>query len=168
MRFLDIIRIVEIESKVGSEKELFCIFVFVIGGGRRFGIVLVFKSFFVFIEEDIIVFEYVLIVIGFEFLNFLKEEDEEEKKKREMIKFVIEIFFVFEFEVFVYIFDELKGNEGFLVVSRVVDKVGIIWFVIVNVFRKFESVGFIEIRLFGFKGIYIKVLNEMVRDEIEK
>ena len=39
---------------------------------------------------------------------------------------------------------------------------------IVNALRKFESAGVIESRSSGMKGTYIKVLNDMVFDEIEK
>ena len=40
--------------------------------------------------------------------------------------------------------------------------------VIVNALRKFESAGVIESRSSGMKGTYIKVLNDMVFDEVEK
>lgn len=39
---------------------------------------------------------------------------------------------------------------------------------IVNALRKFESAGVIESRSSGMKGTYIKVLNDVVFDEIEK
>ncbi len=39
---------------------------------------------------------------------------------------------------------------------------------IVNALRKFESAGVIESRSSGMKGTYIKVLNDMVFDEVEK
>lgn len=168
MKFSDITKIAEIESKVGSENDLLCTSVPVIGGGRRFGTVLAFKSFSSFTEEDIIVLEYASTVLGLELLNLSKEEDEEEKKKREMIKSAIETLSMSELEALVHIFDELKGNEGLLVASRIADKVGITRSVIVNALRKFESAGLIETRSLGLKGTYIKVLNEMIRDEIEK
>ena len=46
--------------------------------------------------------------------------------------------------------------------------VGITRSVIVNALRKFESAGVIESRSSGMKGTYIKVLNDMVFDEVEK
>ena len=39
---------------------------------------------------------------------------------------------------------------------------------IVNALRKFESAGVIESRSSGMKGTYIKVLNDVVFDEIEE
>ena len=38
---------------------------------------------------------------------------------------------------------------------------------IVNALRKFESAGVIESRSSGMKGTYIKVVNEMVFDELD-
>ena len=39
---------------------------------------------------------------------------------------------------------------------------------IVNALRKFESAGVIESRSSGMKGTYIKVLNEVVFDELDR
>ena len=45
--------------------------------------------------------------------------------------------------------------------------VGITRSVIVNALRKFESAGVIESRSSGMKGTYIKVINEVVFEEIK-
>ena len=44
---------------------------------------------------------------------------------------------------------------------------GITRSVIVNALRKFESAGVIESRSSGMKGTYIKVLNDVVFDELK-
>ena len=65
--------------------------------------------------------------------------------------------------------DILKyGKEGILVASKIADRVGITRSVIVNALRKFESAGVIESRSSGMKGTYIKVLNDVVFDELEE
>ena len=69
-------------------------------------------------------------------------------------------------EAITHIFDELNGMEGSLVASKIADRVGITRSVIVNALRKFESAGVIESRSSGMKGTYIKVLNDVVFDEI--
>ena len=73
-----------------------------------------------------------------------------------------------ELEAITHIFDELKGNEGILVASRIADSVGITRSVIVNALRKFESAGVIESRSSGMKGTYIKVLNDYIFDELDE
>jgi transcriptional pleiotropic repressor len=71
-------------------------------------------------------------------------------------------------EAIVHIFDELNGMEGVLVASKIADRDGITRSVIVNALRKFESAGVIESRSSGMKGTYIKVLNDVVFDEVKK
>ena len=73
-----------------------------------------------------------------------------------------------ELEAIVHIFDELDGTEGLLVASKIADRVGITRSVIVNALRKFESAGVIESRSSGMKGTYIKVINDVVFDELEE
>ena len=73
-----------------------------------------------------------------------------------------------ELEAIIHIFDELDGNEGVLVASKIADRVGITRSVIVNALRKFESAGVIESRSSGMKGTYIKVLNDVVFDQLEE
>ena len=72
-----------------------------------------------------------------------------------------------EMEAIVHIFDELNGMEGILVASKIADRVGITRSVIVNALRKFESAGVIESRSSGMKGTYIKVLNDVVFEQID-
>jgi transcriptional pleiotropic repressor len=68
----------------------------------------------------------------------------------------------------VQIKNELNGNEGLLVASKIADKVGITRSVIVNALRKFESAGVIESRSLGMKGTYIRILNEKLVEELKK
>ena len=69
-------------------------------------------------------------------------------------------------EEIIHIFDELEGKEGLLVASKIADRVGITRSVIVNALRKFESAGVIESRSSGMKGTYIKVVNDVIFDEL--
>ena len=73
-----------------------------------------------------------------------------------------------EMEAIFHIFDELDGKEGILVASKIADRVGITRSVIVNALRKFESAGIIESRSSGMKGTYIKVVNEVIFDELKE
>ncbi len=73
-----------------------------------------------------------------------------------------------ELEAVIHIFDELGGQEGMLVASKVADKVGITRSVIVNALRKFESAGIIESRSLGMKGTYIRILNPALSSELKK
>ena len=62
------------------------------------------------------------------------------------------------------IFEELGGDEGLLVASRIADKLGITRSVIVNALSKLESAGVIESRSLGMKGTFIRILNPYLLD----
>ena len=105
---------------------------------------------------------------GLEMMRSVNEENEEEKRKVQIVKSAISTLSFSELEAITHIFDELKGTEGVLVASRIADSVGITRSVIVNALRKFESAGVIESRSSGMKGTYIKVVNDVVFDELAK
>ena len=118
--------------------------------------------------DDIIITEYCTIVGGLEMMRSVNEENEEEKRKVAIVRSAINTLSYSELEAILHIFDELDGNEGILVASRIADRVGITRSVIVNALRKFESAGVIESRSSGMKGTYIKVVNDVVFDELDR
>ena len=67
-----------------------------------------------------------------------------------------------------HIFDELDGDEGLLVASRIADQAGITRSVIVNALRKLASANVIESRSLGMKGTYLRILNRHIRDELDR
>lgn len=99
-------------------------------------------------------------------MRSVNEESAEEARKVAIVKSAISTLSFSELEAITHIFDELDGNEGILVASRIADRVGITRSVIVNALRKFESAGVIESRSSGMKGTYIKVVNDVVFDEL--
>ena len=66
------------------------------------------------------------------------------------------------------VFEELGGTEGFLVASKMADRIGITRSVIVNAMRKLESAGVVESRSLGMKGTYIHVQNRFFLEELAK
>ena len=101
-------------------------------------------------------------------MRSVNEENAEENRKIQIVKSAISTLSFSELEAIILIFDELEGEEGILVASKIADRVGITRSVIVNALRKFESAGVIESRSSGMKGTYIKVLNDAVFDELDK
>eukprot|EP00831_Metopus_contortus_P030940 TRINITY_DN25310_c0_g1_i1.p2 TRINITY_DN25310_c0_g1~~TRINITY_DN25310_c0_g1_i1.p2 ORF type:complete len:135 (+),score=31.42 TRINITY_DN25310_c0_g1_i1:128-532(+) len=90
-------------------------------------------------------------------LRAMQEEIAEETRKKAVVQLAIGTLSYSELEAVEHIFDELDGDEGLLVASKIADKVGITRSVIVNALRKFESAGVIESRSLGVKGTYITV-----------
>lgn len=136
--------------------------------GERLGTLFIYKCGQQYDIDDIILCEYGTTVVGLEMLRAVNEENAEESRKLAVIKSAINTLSYSEMEAVVHIFEELGGMEGILVASKIADRVGITRSVIVNALRKFESAGVIESRSSGMKGTYIKVLNDMVFDEVEK
>ena len=134
--------------------------------GERLGTVFMYKSDSQYEIDDIILSEYGTTVVGPEMMRSVHEENAEENRKIQIVKSAINTLSFSELEAIIHIFDELDGMEGILVASKIADRVGITRSVIVNALRKFESAGVIESRSSGMKGTYIKVLNDVVFDEL--
>ena len=134
--------------------------------GERLGTLFIYKQGEQYDIDDIILSEYGPTVVGLEMLRAVNEESAEEKRKVDVVKSALNTLSFSEMEAMTHIFDELNGMEGILVASKIADRVGITRSVIVNALRKFESAGVIESRSSGMKGTYIKVLNDVVFDEI--
>ncbi len=136
--------------------------------GERLGTLFIYKSDVPYEIDDIILSEYGTTVVGLEMMRSVNEESAEENRKVQIVRSAISTLSFSELEAIAHIFEELEGDEGILVASKIADRVGITRSVIVNALRKFESAGVIESRSSGMKGTYIKVLNDVVFDELKK
>ncbi len=136
--------------------------------GERLGTLFVYRQGRTYDIDDIILSEYGTTVVGLEMMRSVNEENAEENRKVQIVKSAISTLSFSELEAITHIFEEMDGREGILVASKIADRVGITRSVIVNALRKFESAGVIESRSSGMKGTYIKVLNEVVFDELDR
>lgn len=136
--------------------------------GERLGTVFMYRRESEYTIDDIILSEYGTTVVGLEMMRSVNEENAEESRKIQIVKSAINTLSYSELEAIIHIFEELNGNEGVLVASKIADRVGITRSVIVNALRKFESAGVIESRSSGMKGTYIKVVNNMIFEELEE
>ena len=136
--------------------------------GERLGTLFIYRSDREYDIDDIILTEYGTTVVGLEMMRSVNEENAEEERKIQIVKSAISTLSFSELEAISHIFEELDGDEGILVASKIADRVGITRSVIVNALRKFESAGVIESRSSGMKGTYIKVINDVVFDELKK
>ncbi|MGN0170119.1 MAG: GTP-sensing pleiotropic transcriptional regulator CodY [Lachnospiraceae bacterium] len=135
--------------------------------GERLGTLFLYKQNCSYDIDDIILSEYGTTVVGLEMMRSVNEESAEETRKIQVVKSAVSTLSFSELEAIIHIFEELEGNEGILVASKIADRVGITRSVIVNALRKFESAGVIESRSSGMKGTYIKVLNDYIFEELE-
>lgn len=124
----------------------------IIGGGERLGTLILSRLQEKFEDDDLILAEYGATVVGMEILREKAEEIEEEARSKAVVQMAISSLSYSELEAIEHIFEELDGNEGLLVASKIADRVGITRSVIVNALRKLESAGVIESRSLGMKG----------------
>lgn len=137
-------------------------------GGERLGTLVLARFGRNFTEDDLVLAEYSATIVGMEILRSKSEKMEEEARKRAMVQMALGTLSYSELEAMEHIFEELDGDEGLLVASKVADRVGITRSVIVNALRKLESAGVIESRSLGMKGTHIKILNDKLLEELEK
>lgn len=135
--------------------------------GERLGTVFMYRLNQPYSIDDIILSEYGTTVVGLEMMRSVNEENAEESRKLAIVRSAIHTLSNSEQEAIYHVFDELEDMEGILIASKIADRVGITRSVIVNALRKFESAGVIETRSSGMKGTYIKVLNELIFDEVK-
>jgi len=140
----------------------------IIGAGARLGTLILAKFDNHFTDEDIVLAEYGATVVGMEILRARTERMEEEARKRAAVQIALGTLSYSEMDAVQHIFEQLEGEEGLLVASKIADRVGITRSVIVNALRKFESAGVIESKSLGMKGTYIRVLNDRLVEELEK
>jgi len=140
----------------------------IIGSRERIGTLILARFGNPFTDEDLVLVEYSATIVGLEMLRAMQDEIAEETRKKAVVQLAIGTLSYSELEAVEHIFQELNGNEGLLVASKIADKVGITRSVIVNALRKFESAGVIESRSLGMKGTYIRILNEKLIDELKK
>ncbi|AFK86783.1 MULTISPECIES: GTP-sensing pleiotropic transcriptional regulator CodY [Thermoanaerobacterium] len=159
---------VESKAMLVKKDDVFETVVPVFGGGNRLGTLMLLRVGDKFTDDDIILAEYGATVIGLEILRSKNYEMEEDERKRTVVQMALATLSYSELEAVIHIFEELDGNEGLLVASKIADKVGITRSVIVNALRKFESAGVIESRSLGMKGTHIKILNDKLIDELKK
>ena len=95
---------------------------------------------------------------------------EEEKKKLEVSERMLgdQGLSYTEFQVVDKVFDSIKGDEGFVVASKIADDSGFARSVTVNALKKLESAGIVSTRSLGVKGTRIKVLNEQFPIELKR
>lgn len=140
----------------------------IIFGGQRVASLMAVRPERAYSDEDVAICEYGATVVGIEVTRGITLEQEEDSRHRNAVVMALETLSYSELDAVIKIFDELEGDEGLLVASKIADKSGITRSVIVNALRKLESAGVIESRSLGMKGTRIKITNEFLREEIDK
>ena len=132
--------------------------------GKRLGHLFVYRQGESYSIDDIILTEYGAAVIGLETMRSEKEEVDLENTKKANVELAVNSMSSSELLAIKHIINNLEGNEGIVVASRVADQIGITRSIIVNALRKFESAGLIYSHSSGMKGTFIRITNEYLSE----
>ena len=152
----------------GSERKFKALIAPVDIAGERLGTLFIYKCVADYDIDDIILCEYGATVVGLEMMSSVNNENAEDERKKKIVKSAIKTLAASELQAVKAVFAHMDGMDGILVASRIADDTGITRSVIVNALKKFDSAGVISTKSSGMKGTKIKVLNEVVYDELKK
>lgn len=138
----------------------------IISSGDRLGTLVYTRKGQPFNPAEVILSEYGSSVAGMQIMKIVNQRIENEARKKTVVQLALEVLSYSELEAVKYIFNEIEGNEGFLVASKLAEQYKLTRSVIVNALRKLESAGVIDARSLGMKGTYIKVLNDYLYEEL--
>lgn len=139
----------------------------VVGSGERLG-VLLFNKEQAFTEEESFLCEYAAVLLGVVMLKFREDRLENLVRQRAACQVAVSSLSFSEQKAMRHVLDSLHGFEGMIVTSKVAEEVGITRSVLVNGLRKLESAGLIESRSLGMKGTYVRILNDLLPEELDR
>ena len=146
----------------------YCVIMPAIAANKRVGTMLLYRKSAKIEGEELTAARFALAFSSVIISNVLNEIHHSNTRNESSVKSAVDTLSYSELEAVVYIFGELKGEEGLVVASKVADKYNITRSVIVNGLRKLESAGLVESRSLGMKGTFIKVLNTKLIEELYK
>ena len=134
--------------------------------GERLGTLFLYRPGTFYSIDDIILCEYGTTVVGLEIMRSETEESREAVRSRQIVEAALTSLSVSERKAIECVLEELSGEEGILIASRIADRYGITRSVIVNAIRKLESAGVIESKSSGMKGTFLKITNPNLREAV--
>jgi len=151
------------DDYLGERPEKHLMYVPIIGASaERLGTIMLVRFHAPFLVEDVLLAEYLGMIVGIQILNERAKVLEETSRKRLSVQMAVRALSYSELESMKCIVTELGGFEGVAISSHVAERVGVTRSVIVSALRKLESAGLIESRSLGMKGTYIKILNPLL------
>lgn len=160
-------RVADISVQKGPNDETIMV-VPIIGGDERVGSILVVRRSGEFGSEDMDIARIAGVTLGMIISRVIHERQEDKAAETRAARSAINSLSYSEILAMQRIFEELDGDEGLLIASRIADEAEITRSVIVNALRKLASANVIESRSLGMKGTYLRILNPEIRKEFEK
>lgn len=140
----------------------------IFGGGRRVGTLTFSRYDKEYDTSDIILGEYGSAVVGIDMERRQNREIENEIRKRAVVQLAIGNLSYTEIDAVKHIIEQIEGDEGLVITSKVAEATGITRSVILNGLKKLESAGVIESKSLGMKGTHIRIVNEELKTELSR
>ena len=160
-------RVADISITEGSHGETIMITP-IIGGDERVGSMIFVRRSGSFSEEDQDIAKIAGVTLGMIISRVIYEKQEDKAAETRAARSAINSLSYSEIVAMQKIFEQLDGDEGLLIASRIADEADITRSVIVNALRKLASANVIESRSLGMKGTYLRIINPEIRKEFEK
>lgn len=160
-------RVADISIQEGANGETIMVAP-IIGGDERVGSILCVRRTGGYSPQDKDIARIASVTLGMIISRVIHELQEDRAAQTRSARSAINSLSYSEILAMQKIFEELSGDEGLLVASRIADEAEITRSVIVNALRKLASANVIESRSLGMKGTYLRVLNPEIRKEFEK
>ncbi|MCL6588555.1 MAG: GTP-sensing pleiotropic transcriptional regulator CodY [Firmicutes bacterium] len=113
-----------------------------------------------FNDDELLLAETASLVLSIYFYENDNVDNDTVDRQKATAQLVLDSLSFSELKAISNVFKDLNGLEGFLVASKIADRIGISRSVIVNAMRKLESAGVVDSRSLGIKGTYIKIKNK--------
>ena len=165
LQYEDILAIFKYDTKTANKLHTI---IPIVGGGQRWGTLFMTRYEPEFTDEDLVLGEFGATIVALQIRHNKLEADKREAEEAAHVQMALGTLSYSEAEAVQHIFEELEGDEGILVASRIVDRSGITRSVIVNALRKLESASVIETRSLGMKGTRIKIISPHLKSELKK
>lgn len=140
----------------------------IVGGDERVGSILFVRREGKYEGQDLDIAHIAGVTLGMIISRVIHERQEDKAAETRAARSAINSLSYSEIVAMQKIFEELDGDEGLLVASRIADEAEITRSVIVNALRKLASANVIESRSLGMKGTYLRIINPEIRKEFEK
>ncbi|HHT42180.1 MAG TPA: GTP-sensing pleiotropic transcriptional regulator CodY [Firmicutes bacterium] len=160
-------RVADISVQEGPNNETIMV-VPIIGGDERVGSILLVRRSGEYTAEDMDIAQIAGVTLGMIISRVIHERQEDKAAEARAARSAINSLSYSEILAMQRILEELDGDEGLLVASRIADEAEITRSVIVNALRKLASANVIESRSLGMKGTYLRIINPEIRKEFEK
>ncbi len=140
----------------------------VVCGGERLGTLLLTRYNELFSDEEIALCEYGATVVGLEIRRNTQLERARDRSLKLAVDMAMETLSYSEKNAIEKIVNQLDGDEGLIVTSKVASQYGLTNSVVVNALRKMGSAGLLESKSLGMKGTHIRLINPYLKETVSK